>query len=62
RENMSDIFELIPSTEFVRVHKSFVVATKLISTIELHQVTVNGDKIPVGSSYREDLKMRLGIV
>lgn len=62
RENMSDIFELIPDTEFVRVHKSFVVAIKQISTIEVHQVTIKGIKIPVGSSYREDLKMKLGLI
>ncbi len=59
---MSDIFKLFPATEFVRVHKSYVVATKHISTIEVHQVTINGAKIPIGSTYRDDLKMRLGLV
>lgn len=62
RENMSDIFKLFPATEFVRVHKSYVVATKHISTIEVHQVTINGAKIPIGSTYRDDLKMKLGLV
>ena len=62
RENMSDIFKLFPAKEFVRVHKSYVVATKHISTIEVHQVTINGAKIPIGSTYRDDLKMKLGLV
>jgi len=61
RENMNDIFNLIPAAAFIRVHKSYVVATKHISTIEVHQLIVNGDKIPIGSSYREALKKKLGL-
>jgi two-component system LytT family response regulator len=61
RENMTDIFDIIPQSEFVRVHKSFVVAIKHITMIEVHQVVVNGEKIPIGSTYRELLKERLGL-
>jgi two-component system, LytTR family, response regulator len=61
RENMTDIFEIVPEEQFVRVHKSFVVATRHITMIEVHQVIVNGEKIPIGSTYREELKARLGI-
>lgn len=62
RENMGDIFDLVPPTEFVRVHKSFVVAIRHIAMIEVHQLTINGEKIPIGSTYREGLKNKLGIV
>ena len=61
RENMGDIFDMVPATEFVRVHKSFVVAIKHISMIEVHQLSINGVKIPVGSTYRELLRERLGL-
>lgn len=61
RESMGDIFDLVPATDFIRVHKSFVVAIKHIAMIETHQLTVNGEKIPVGSTYRESLRSRLGI-
>ncbi len=61
RENMTDIFEIVPEEQFVRVHKSYVVATRHITMIEVHQVIVNGEKIPIGSTYREELKARLGI-
>ena len=60
RENMTDIFELVPEEQFVRVHKSFVVAIKHIAMIEVHQLIINGEKIPIGSTYREQLKARLG--
>ena len=61
RENMSDIFDLVPQSEFVRIHKSFVVAIKHIAMIEVHQLIINGTKIPIGSTYREPLRARLGL-
>jgi DNA-binding LytR/AlgR family response regulator len=61
RENMGDIFDLVPAAEFVRVHKSYVVAIKHISMIEVHQMVINGEKIPVGSTYRDALRSRLGL-
>jgi two-component system, LytTR family, response regulator len=61
RENMGDIFDLVPQSEFVRIHKSFVVAIKHITMIEVHQIIINGIKIPIGSTYRESLRSRLGL-
>ncbi len=59
RENMTDIFEIVPEEGFVRVHKSFVVAIRHITMIEVHQLIINGEKIPIGSTYRDNLKARL---
>ena len=61
RENMGDIFDLVPPVDFIRVHKSYVVAIRHISMIEVHQLIINGTKIPIGSTYRENLKVRLGL-
>ncbi|BAU52335.1 LytR/AlgR family response regulator transcription factor [Mucilaginibacter gotjawali] len=61
RENMTDIFDIVPQDEFVRVHKSFVVAIRHIAMIEVHQLMINNEKIPIGSTYREPLRMRLGL-
>jgi len=61
RENMGDIFDLVPSADFVRVHKSYVVAVRHITMIEAHQLTIGQAKIPIGSTYRDGLKNRLGI-
>jgi two-component system LytT family response regulator len=61
RENMGDIFDLVPAADFLRVHKSYVVAIKHITMIEVHQVILNGTKIPIGSTYRESLRARLGL-
>jgi two-component system, LytTR family, response regulator len=61
RENMGDIFDLVPPADFIRVHKSYVVSIRHISMIEVHQLIVNGEKIPIGSTYRDTLRDRLGI-
>lgn len=61
RENMTDIFEIVPEEEFVRVHKSFVIAIRHITMIEVHQLIINGEKIPIGSTYRDNLRTRLGL-
>ena len=61
RENMNNIFDLVPAAGFLRVHKSYVVATRHIATIEVHQLTVGGVRIPVGSSYRESVRATLGV-
>ena len=61
RENMGDVFDLVPAADFIRVHKSYIVAIKHISMIEVHQLTINNEKIPVGSTYRDALRARLGI-
>jgi two-component system LytT family response regulator len=62
RENMGDIFDLVPAADFIRVHKSYVVGIKHIAMIEVHQLTINNEKIPIGSTYRDSLRDRLGIM
>jgi two-component system LytT family response regulator len=61
RENMSDIFDLVPAAGFMRVHKSYVISIRHITMIEVHQLIINGEKIPIGSTYRESLRARLGM-
>ena len=61
RINMNDVFNLVPASRFIRVHKSFVVALAHIDTLEVHQLTIKGEKIPLGSTYRDELLMRLNL-
>ena len=59
REKMADVFNLVPESDFIRVHKSYVVAIRHIAMIENHQLTVHGKKVPVGNTYRESIRARL---
>lgn len=59
--SLKSLEEQLPSDQFVRVHKSYIVSIANISEIEQLTVTCAGQKIPIGGSYREQLLARLGI-
>ena len=59
RMNMNDLMSTIPSENFIRVHRSFVVALDKIDTIEKHMIVIRGKKIPIGESYRDDFSKRI---
>ncbi len=54
RMNMSDLMNTLPSENFVRVHRSYVVAVDKIDTIEKQSVVIHKRKIPIGESYRDE--------
>jgi len=56
---LKDLEELLPKDRFVRVHKSYIVSFKQIQELDKSDVTVMGNKIPVGASYRDELLARL---
>lgn len=58
--SLKSLEELLPQDRFIRVHKSYIVSIPLISEIDQVTVTVAGQKIPIGGSYREALLKRLG--
>lgn len=58
--SLKSLEEQLPSDRFVRVHKSYIVSIRDISEIEQLSVTVAGQKIPIGGSYRDSLLARLG--
>ena len=56
---LKDLEELLPKDRFVRVHKSYIVSFKHIQDLDKSDVTVAGNKVPVGASYRDELLARL---
>lgn len=57
--SLKNLEDTLPKDKFVRVHKSFIVSIKNIEDIDKLNVTVLGNKIPVGASYRDSLIDRL---
>ncbi len=57
--SLRNLEETLPKDKFVRTHKSFIVSIKNIEDIDKLNVTVAGNKIPVGASYRDSLIERL---
>ncbi len=61
---MKDIERKLPSEEFIRVHRSFIVRLDKIAAIEQPNLILENDKkvIPIGGSYKEDLNKRINLV
>lgn len=53
---MKELEEKLPSKQFIRIHKSFIVNLKKITTVEGNQIMLeNGDMLPIGGTYRSVL-------
>ena len=56
---MKEALDRLPADHFVRVHRSYIVAFKHIDVIEVDCVLVAGTEIPIGESYRSELRERI---
>ncbi len=55
RMTMKAMLEKLPSTEFMRVHRSFIVPIKKVESLRNKMLQLGDKKIPVGNSYEEDV-------
>lgn len=55
RMTLTELQNKLPADQFLRVHKSYIVATAKIEKAERHQVTINSVHIPVSKIYRDVL-------
>lgn len=51
--SMKNIEQKLPSSQFLRVHRSFIVNLKKITTIERNRIVFDKELIPVGDQYKE---------
>ncbi|MGK0175229.1 MAG: two-component system LytT family response regulator [Ulvibacter sp.] len=51
--SMKDVFEVIPRSKFIQVHKSFIVSIAFVKTIERHQIKIAKTYIPIGKTHRK---------
>lgn len=59
-ENMSQLAEMLPDNEFVRVHRSHLVALSKIDFVERNRIVIAGTYIPISDSYKDDFWSRVG--
>lgn len=55
RMTMTEAIEMLPKSDFFRVHKSFVINLNHVKKIERHQVWVDTEAVPIAANYRDDL-------
>lgn len=60
-EKISELEEKLGKRKFLRVHKSFVVNTAKIQSIEGNRIKLDGKEIPVGQTFRAEVNKLLPI-
>lgn len=55
KETLQKVEERLDSTNFLRIHRSYIVSLNAISFIEGNQVNINGKMLPIAQKYKEQL-------
>lgn len=53
-QSFDNILRNLPEKNFIRVHKSFIVALSKIENIEKNHILIKEKRIPIGARYRKD--------
>lgn len=61
RLSMKNILEKLPTSLFVRVHRSYIIPVKKIKFIQNKNIQIEDFIIPVGDTYKEEILKKLNI-
>ena len=56
---LTELADKLPTSQFIRVHRSFVVALSRITTFSTRQLTLGNTPIPVGRVYQDSVRQVL---
>jgi len=56
RMTMTEAEEMLPKTDFLRIHRSFIVSTSKITRIDKRSVWLGNKELPIGLSYLTDIE------
>ncbi|MCI4669461.1 MAG: LytTR family DNA-binding domain-containing protein [Bacteroidia bacterium] len=54
-ESLKKLEEILPSEEFIRVHKSYIVARKRVKSLDGNMLEIGQHKIPISRSKKEEI-------
>lgn len=60
-ERLKNMENVLPSSCFIRIHRSYIVNITHIDYIEKSKVVIAGKHLPVGDRYKDDVKIKLGL-
>lgn len=55
RDNLKDVEKMLSPSNFIRVHKSYIVSISKIDLIESNIIKIGSEEIPIGRSYKNVL-------
>jgi DNA-binding LytR/AlgR family response regulator len=59
-QNLKAVCEKLPPSDFVRVHRSFIVSLDKIDSISKNEIAIGSAEVPIGDAYRERLFELIG--
>lgn len=59
--SLKELEDKLPTKQFIRIHKSFIVAIREILSLEGNTIEVSQIKLPVGKIYKDDVLKVFGI-
>lgn len=58
----NQLVQELPSDQFMRVHKSYIIAINKIDLHEKEHIVINNERIPLGITFRRELNERLRLL
>ena len=58
-QSLKSLEESLPNEHFIRIHKSYIINKMHVRAMDGNQVEILDKKIPVGKSYKDDIKGRI---
>jgi len=59
-QNLKDFESRLPANDFIRVHRSYIVALAQVETISRNEITIGNNTLPIGHAYRPLLDEMIG--
>lgn len=59
KQKISLLEEMLPEKDFIRIHRSFIVAIAKISSFYSGSIEIAGHELPIGRNYKQDVQRKL---
>jgi DNA-binding LytR/AlgR family response regulator len=56
---MKTIEETLPASDFMRIHKSFIVSVRAIASIDGNEVVISGKRLPISREKKSEILERV---
>jgi DNA-binding LytR/AlgR family response regulator len=56
KQSISSLEDMLPANDFIRVHRSFIVAITKIAAFTNHDIEIGGVEIPIGRLYSQQIE------
>jgi two-component system LytT family response regulator len=61
-ESMKHMEEVLPEDQFIRIHKSYIINCSRIDFLERGRVVIGKEYLPIGDTYKEKVRTKLGLL